>query len=42
MKKQKIEIPTEADLLMKEHEMKGETGVFVAINGENTHIILVH
>ena len=34
MNKQKIEIPSDADQVVRDHEVKGETGVFVAINGK--------
>ena len=34
MKKQKIDIPGDADQVVCEHEIKGETGIFVAINGK--------
>jgi len=33
MKKQKVDIPDDADRVVCEHEIKGETGIFVAING---------
>lgn len=34
MKKQNIEIPNDAEEITREHETRGETGVFVAINGK--------
>ena len=35
MKKQKIDIPYDADQIAGERESKGETGIFVAVNGKH-------
>ena len=41
MKKQNIDIPRDADQMVSEHETKGETGIFVAVNGKHRRVVIL-